>query len=314
MKKKELNKPHITQIIREEAVKFGFLDCGFSKIRPLNEYREPYLNWLRKGHHAGMAYMEQNIDKRIDPALLVDGAKSVITFLYNYYALEKLRGSELQIAKYAHGKDYHEVIGDKLKQLTQLITNMAGEVVHRSFVDTAPIMERVWAQNCGLGWIGKNSCLISRSHGSFVFIAEIITSLELDEDNVPSRDYCGSCRRCINSCPTEAIAENRTIDSNKCISYQTIENRGDIPLELKGKFHHYIFGCDICQDVCPWNRRAKAHAEPLFHLKPEIRDMTLDGWKNLDEKTYQTIFQKSAVKRAKYAGLKRNINFVTSKS
>jgi len=313
--KNDLNSLNLTHLIFEEALKIGFLDCGFSKVRPLNEYRKPYLNWLQNGYHAGMGYMEKNIDKRLNPALLVEGSKTVISLLYNYFTFDKLEGSELQIAKYAFGKDYHDIIKDKLNQLTLFITNHAGEVNQRSFVDTGPILERAWAQNSRLGWIGRNSCLISRKHGSFVFIAEIITSLELEaaDINNSSKDFCGSCRMCIDECPTQAITENRTIDSNKCISYQTIESRDEIPLALKGKFHNYIFGCDICQDVCPWNRRSKVHTEPLFQLKPEIRDMTLDGWKNLDEKTYQVIFQKSAVKRAKLAGVKRNIEFVSNK-
>jgi epoxyqueuosine reductase len=206
------------------------------------------------------------------------------------------------------------VVRDKLDLLVGYITGLVGEdIIIRCFVDSAPILEKAWAQNSGLGFIGKNSCLISPKHGSFVFVAEIITSFEL-EGGQSIREMCGSCRRCIDACPTQAITENRTINSYHCISYQTIENRDEIPTSLKGKFDHYIFGCDICQDVCPWNRRSRVHKEPLFYLRPEIKDMDIDDWKSMDETTYQKVFKKSAVKRAKFSGLKRNINFVADET
>ena len=310
--KKKFEKKELTRQIREEALRLGFLECGFAQIRPLDEFNKPFLKWLEQGHHAEMAYMERYIEQRTNPALLVDGAKSIISLLYNYYSPEKLMGSPLKIAKYAYGTDYHLVIKNKLKQLSLFIQQLDEDAVMRSFVDTGPVLEKAWAQNSGLGWIGKNGCLISRRHGSFVFIAEIITTLEFENDK-PLKDFCGSCRRCMDTCPTQAITENRTINSHKCISYQTIENRGEIPDSLKEKFNNYIYGCDICQDVCPWDNISKPHAEPLFALRAELRDMTLNDWKNLDEITYQKVFQKSAVKRAKFVGLKRNIDFVIQK-
>ncbi len=302
----------LTDKIREEAFRLGFLDCGFSKVRPLAEHEKKYQDWLQQSHHASMDYMVRNIDKRINPALLVDGAKTVISLLYNYYSSEKLEGSPLKIARYAYGKDYHEVVKEKLKRLDQFIKDLAGEVNQRCFVDSAPILERAWAQNSGLGWIGKNSCLVSRKHGSFFFIAEIITSLEVEEEQASVKDYCGSCHKCIDACPTQAITANSTINSNRCISYQTIENRGNIPSDLKGKFHNYIFGCDICQDVCPWNRKASPHAEPLFSLKEELRKMSLVDWETLNEEKYRQIFKGSPVKRTKFSGLKRNIAMAVS--
>jgi epoxyqueuosine reductase len=310
--KKKLNKFQLTQLIRQAAQRIGFVDCGFSEVRSLTGHKQHYLDWIERGHQAGMEYMTRNIDQRLNPALLMDGAKTVISLLYNYYTSEKLEGSPLQIAKYAFGEDYHNAINEKLKQLDQFIGDLTDTVIQRSYVDTGPVLEKVWASNSGLGWIGKNSSLISRRHGSFVFIADIITSLELEYDK-PLKDYCGSCRKCIEACPTSAIMDNRTIDSRQCISYQTIENRDDIPVTLKGKFHNYIFGCDICQDVCPWNKKSHSHTEALFSLNPEIRHMTLSDWENLDEKTFQHFFHKSAVKRAKFEGLKRNIDFVTLK-
>jgi len=309
---KKLNRNDFTSLIREEAHNLGFLECGFAQIRTLDEHKQPLLQWLNQGHHAGMTYMEKYTEQRINPVLLVEGAKSVISLLYNYYTPETLEGSPLRFAKYAFGTDYHLVIKNKLKQLSLFIQQLEPDVVMRTFVDTGPVLEKAWAQNSGLGWIGKNSCLISRRHGSFVFIAEIITSLEFDYGK-SSKDFCGTCRRCIDTCPTQAITESRTINSERCISYQTIENRGEIAQTLKDKFHHFIYGCDICQDVCPWNQMSKPHAEPLFYLRDELRNMTLDGWKNLDEPTYQRVFQKSAVKRAKFGGLKRNIEFVVQK-
>lgn len=300
----------LTLAIREEAGKLGFADCGFSKVRYLKEYEHHYDSWISHGLHASMGYMERNIEKRLDPSLLVEGAQSVISFLFNYYSPDVLRGSRLKIAKYAYGDDYHDVLKKKLFQLDKFIRDNAETSIHqRCFVDSAPVLERAWAQNSGLGWIGKNSCLISRKHGSFVFIAEIITSLELEYD-VPLNDYCGSCRKCVDACPTNAITATRTIDSNRCISYHTIENRGEIPDTLKGKFNNYIFGCDICQDVCPWNKKAHPHSEPLFNLRSSIKSMTDEGWQSLDESGYVRTFSKSAIKRTKFNGLKRNISFI----
>lgn len=296
--------------IREEAFRLGFIDCGFSKVRHLAEHESRYMDWYGQGHHASMEYMARNIDKRLNPALLVDDAKSVISLLYNYYTTESLQTSPLKIAKYAYGKDYHDIVKDKLRLLDQFIRDLAGDVNQRCFVDSAPVLERAWAQNSGLGWIGKNSCLISRKHGSFFFIAEIITTLELEPTHSAIKDYCGSCQKCIEACPTQAITANRTINSNRCISFHTIENKGDIPYSLKGKFENYIFGCDICQDVCPWNRKATPNSEPLFGLNPELQRMNLQDWQTLEEEAYRRIFKGSPVKRTKFSGLKRNIAFL----
>jgi len=298
--------------IHQEAIRLGFIDCGFSKVRALTEHENIYNNWIEQGQHASMYYMERNTEKRIHPAQLLDGAKTVISFLYNYYSPEKFKGSPLKIAKYAYGKDYHDVIKDKLSMLDRFIKDLAGDVNQRGFVDSAPVLERAWAQNSGLGWIGKNSCLISRKHGSFFFIAEIITSLEFDAEQTSVKDYCGSCQKCIDACPTNAITEKRTINSNRCISYQTIENRGDIPSQFFGKMQDYIFGCDICQDVCPWNKKSSPHNEPLFSLKSELQEMSLINWQNMDEERYKQLFKGSPIKRTKFSGLKRNIDKASS--
>ncbi len=303
------DKSEISELIRKEAFRLGFSDIGFSNARFASECEKPLNDWLGNGHHAGMDYMARNFDKRLNPALLVEGATSVVSLLYNYYSTESLTGAPYKIAKYAYGEDYHDVIKVKLRELSHYINENFGEQTQRSFIDSAPVMERFWAQNSGLGWIGKNSCLISRKHGSFLFIAEIITSLELEYD-VPLNEYCGTCRKCIDSCPTHAISETRTVNSHQCISYQTIENHAEIPSELKGKFADNIFGCDICQDVCPWNKKAHVHSEPLFSLKKEVQEMTKEGWNNLDEANFRSIFKKSAVKRTKFKGLQRNIRFV----
>ena len=297
-------------MIRNEALRLGFLECGFSKARHLSEVKPVLDEWLAEKRNASTEYMEQNIEKRLDPSLLVENSKTVISLLFNYYSNDKL-SSSFKIARYAYGSDYHFVLKDKLKQLDNFIRQHANVDAQRYFVDSAPVMERAWAQESGLGWIGKNSCLISRRHGSFVFLAEIITTLELDYDEFIN-DYCGNCRNCIDACPTHAILENRTLDSNKCISYHTIENRGEIPEELKSKFSGYIFGCDICQEVCPWNTKAHKHNEPLFQLRKNIRNFSDNDWVALDEETYRASFKGSPVKRTKFSGIKRNIKCVMS--
>jgi epoxyqueuosine reductase len=304
---------NLQDIIQKKALSLGFLECGFSKVQLLVEHEKKYQQWLANGHHGSMEYMARNVEKRINPALLLEGAKTVISLLYNYYTNEKLTGSPLKIAKYAYGQDYHDVVKAKLNTLDQFIRSTTREdIIQRCFVDSAPVLERAWAQNSGLGWIGKNSCLISRRHGSFFFIAEIITSLELEIEQVPIKDYCGSCQRCIAACPTQAITPERTINSNRCISYQTIENRSDIPQELTGKFENYVFGCDICQDVCPWNKKSIPHSEPLFKLRDGVKFLKSEDWMKLDVSRYQQLFKGSAVKRTKFSGLKRNISFVTA--
>jgi epoxyqueuosine reductase len=309
--KKKLSKSVITRLIREKAKNIGFIECGFSQVKPLNEYKQHYLTWIDNNHHAGMGYMERNIDKRFNPELLVEGAKTVISLLYNYYPPDKQIDSSYRIAKYAYGYDYHDVINEKLRQLDEFVRTCSDDVVQQYNVDVWPVMEKIWAYNSGLGWIGKNGCLISRKHGSFVFIAEIITSLELEYDT-PLKDYCGSCNKCTEACPTQAIMNNRTLDSRRCISYHTIENKDDIPVYLKGKFQNYIFGCDICQDVCPWNKKSRPHTEPLFTLKLGLKELNTKDWQHMDESIFEDLFSKSAVKRTKFSGLKRNIQFVSS--
>lgn len=299
------------QNIYQKAIELGFIDCGFSRIQPIPEHEQRYHHWLQSGYQASMEYMERNADKRVHPELLVEGAKSVISLLYNYFTPEKLEGSPLKIAKYAYGQDYHDVVKDKLRSLDQYIKGIAGEVSQRCFVDSAPVLERAWAQNAGLGWIGKNSCLISRKFGSFFFIGEIITTLDIGNESISVKDYCGSCLRCIDACPTQAITNNRLVDSNRCISYHTIENRADeLPSSITDKLSWYIFGCDICQDVCPWNKKFGKHNEPLFDLKPELRSMSLNDWQTLTQEKYAQLFKGSAVKRTKFNGLKRNISKV----
>jgi len=306
--------PDLTELIRKEAIRIGFVAVGFSSIRELTEIEPIYDKWIESGYHADLEYMNRNTEKRLNPRLLVENSKTVISLLYNYFTTDKLNNSTYKVSKYAYGTDYHDVIREKLNLLDTYIRQQAGnEINQRCFVDTAPVLERHWAQAAGLGWIGKNSCLISRQHGSFVFISEIITSLDLEPD-LSLNDYCGSCRKCIETCPTSAITENRLIDSNKCISYQTIENRGLIPSEFIGKFNNFIYGCDICQDVCPWNKKAYSHNEPLFALRKEIGEMSNLQWENINEDEYQLIFKKSAIKRTKFTGLKRNINFVKNSS
>lgn len=302
----------LTNEIRDEALRLGFAACGFARVKHLEGYQDKYQQWIDKGYHATMSYMERNMEKRLHPGELVEGAKTVISLLYNYYTPDQLGQSTYKISRYAYGTDYHEVIKDKLNALDAYIRSHTEPVIQRSFVDSAPVLERAWAQESGLGWIGKNTCLISRRHGSFLFISEIITSLELSYDE-PLNDYCGSCRKCIDACPTQAIVGGRLIDSNKCISFQTIENREDIPDHLAGKFSNYVFGCDICQEVCPWNTKAHPHSEPLFHLRDELRDLAPEQWENMEEIDYQRIFRKSAIKRAKFHGIKRNVYFVNKK-
>jgi len=298
-------------MIREEALRLGFTDCGFSKAEPLHEDAERLRHWLEKGHHAGMEYMAGHFAKRTDPTLLVEGARTVISLLDNYYTSRKQQDPEAPvISRYAFGRDYHFVMKDKMKQLFDFIAGQFGEVRGRIFVDSAPVLERAWARNAGLGWIGKNSCLISPMAGSFVFIGEIVLDLELDETRVPVHDHCGNCTRCIDACPTGAILPDRTINAGRCISYQTIENRGEIPQELKGKFVSRVFGCDICQDVCPWNRRAREHHESGFEPVPGLLEMTRQEWYNLDRSKYERFFARSAVQRASLEKLKDNLSFI----
>lgn len=256
-----------------------------------------------------MSYMENNFDKRLNPTLLVDGAKSVVSLLLNYYPSEIQNQESYKISKYAYGQDYHSVIKEKLKELLFSIQENIGAVDGRAFVDSAPILDKAWAAKSGLGWIGKNSNLLTQQVGSFYFIAELIIDLELEYDHATT-DHCGTCTACIDSCPTEAIVAPYIVDGSKCISYFTIELKDNIPAEMKGKFDDWAFGCDICQDVCPWNKFSKPHSEPLFNPNPEVLSMTKKDWEEITEETFKTVFKNSAVKRTKFEGFKRNINFI----
>ncbi|WP_425235850.1 tRNA epoxyqueuosine(34) reductase QueG [Ulvibacterium sp.] len=298
-----------TVLIKEEAERLGFLSCGISKAAFLEEEAPRLEKWLKSGMHGEMHYMENHFDKRLDPTKLVDGAKSVISLLLNYYPSESQIEDTFKVSKYAYGMDYHLVIKEKLKNLLQFIQEEIGEVHGRAFVDSAPVLDKAWAAKSGLGWMGKHSNLLTQQVGSFYFIAELIVDLELDYD-APVTDHCGSCTACIDACPTEAIVEPYVVDGSKCISYFTIELKNEIPTSVKDQFEDWIFGCDICQDVCPWNRFSKSHNEPLFHPKPELLSMTKKDWEEITEDVFKKVFQKSAIKRTKFSGLKRNINFI----
>ena len=297
------------QLIKTEAKRLGFLSCGFSKAEFLEDEAPRLEQWLNKNMHGEMQYMENHFDKRLDPRLLVDGAKSVISLLLNYYPQETQSENTYKVSKYAYGQDYHHVIKSKLRQLQEFISEEIGEVNGRAFVDSAPVLDKAWAAKSGLGWMGKHSNLLTQQIGSFYFIAELIVDLELEYDS-PVTDHCGSCTACIDACPTEAIVEPYVVDGSKCISYFTIELKNEIPTSVKDKFDDWIFGCDVCQDVCPWNRFSKAHREPLFNPHPELLAMTKKDWEEITEDVFKKIFKKSAVKRTKYSGLERNIKFL----
>ncbi len=299
-----------TSIIKSIAQELGFSFCGISKAEFLKEEAPQLEEWLKRGYQGSMGYMENHFDKRLDPTLLVPGAKSVISLIYNYYPEKDLaKDNQLKIAKYAYGEDYHFVLEDKLKEFLQHIREQIGEVHGRAFVDSGPVMERAWAKKSGIGWIGKNSLLLNRSMGSFFFLAELIIDLELEYDG-PIKDYCGTCTACMDACPTDAIPQPYVVDGSKCISYFTIELKEEIPSSVKGKFENWIFGCDICQDVCPWNSFSKPHSEQRFNPHPDLVNMKHEDWKEITDEVFQKIFKKSAVKRTKLEGLKRNIRFV----
>lgn len=301
-----------TNFIKSEAKRLGFLSCGISKAGFLEEEAPRLEKWLREGRHGQMTWMEQHFDKRLDPTLLVDGAKSVISLLLNYYPDEQQRIDTYHISKYAYGEDYHFVIKDKLRELLHAIQDEIGEVGGRAFVDSAPVLDKAWAAKSGLGWIGKNSNLLSKQVGSFFFVAELIVDLELEYD-VPVADHCGTCTACIDACPTAAIIQPYVVDGSKCISYFTIELKDNLPVEMKGSFDDWVFGCDICQDVCPWNRFSVPHNEPAFAPHPELLGMSKREWEEITEETFRKVFRNSAVKRTKYSGLTRNIRFASGK-
>ena len=300
-----------TDLIRQEAIRLGFDFIGFAKAEFMNEEARRLENWLNKGMHGKMAYMENYFDKRVDPTKLVDGAKTVISLMYNYYTQEQQEDQEApKIAKYAYGQDYHFVIKHKLKSLLQFIQEKVGDVNGRCFVDSAPVLERDWAKRSGIGWVGKNTLLINPKRGSYFFLAELIIDLDLIADE-PMNDYCGTCTRCIDACPTKAISpQGYWLDGSKCISYFTIELKEALPTTYQGKFENWMFGCDICQEVCPWNRFSKPHQEPAFEPHPDLLSMRKKDWEEITEEVFKKIFRKSAVKRTKYKGLKRNIKFL----
>jgi len=309
-----MNKAAHTLLIKQFTKQLGFDYCGIAKAGYLDDDARRLESWLNKGFNGKMQYMENHFDSRLDPTKLFPGAKSVITLLFNYYPAQLQNTAAPKISKYAYGLDYHLVIRDKLKLLLQHITEHIGAINGRGFVDSAPVMERAWAVKSGLGWIGKNGNLINKQSGSFFFIATLIVDLELDYDNTITKDYCGTCTKCIDACPTDAILPNKVIDGSKCISYFTIELKDALlPENMKGKFDNWMFGCDTCQDVCPWNRFSKSNNESTFTPVQEILNFSIKDWNELTEEQFKKAFKHSAIKRTKYSGIKRNLNFIHPK-
>ena len=307
-----IKKATIQKVLKVKLKTLGFLSCGISKADFLEEEAPRLEQWLNQNHHGEMAYMANHFDKRLDPRVLVPGAKSVVSLLLNYHSKEKQTDVEApKIASYAFGDDYHKVIKDKLKQLVSFIHKEIGEVQGRVFVDSAPVMDKAWAAKSGLGWIGKNTNLISKKAGSFFFIAELILDLELEHD-LPATDHCGSCTACIDACPTDALIAPYQIDGSKCISYVTIELKNEIPTDFHGKMDNWAFGCDVCQTVCPWNRFATPHSEPAFNPPDELLSLSKNQWEEMTQEVFSIIFKNSAIKRTKFEGLKRNIKFLST--
>lgn len=297
--------------VKDAAIRWGFESCGIAQAEPLPEDARRLERWLNQGMHGEMQYMENHFDLRIDPTRLVPGAKSVITVLKNYFPEQPEDQQDLKVARYAWGKDYHDVIRTQLKGFLQELRDQFGQIEGRGFVDSAPVLERTWATRSGLGWIGKNGNLISKQQGSFFFIATLITDLELAYDNAYTKDYCGTCTRCIDHCPTEAIGPNKVVDGSKCIAYFTIELKAAlIPNDMQGKFDNWLFGCDTCQDVCPWNRLSQPHQEPAFEPIRELFQFSLSDWQHLTEEAFKTIFRESPLKRSKWNGIQRNLHFL----
>jgi epoxyqueuosine reductase len=302
---------NITAYIKALAKEEGFMYCGIAKAMRLEDDERRLENWLNKGMHSKMSYMENHFEMRVDPTKLVPGAKSVITFLMNYFPKEEQMPEVPRIARYAWGEDYHEVIRKKLKTILSKVEEKTGEINGRGFVDSAPVLERAWALRSGLGWIGKNGNLITKSTGSYFFIATLIIDLDLDYDDPFVKDYCGSCTRCIEACPTEAILPNKVVDGGKCISYFSIELKDAlIPEEMQGKFGDWMFGCDVCQEVCPWNRFAIPHEEEKFKPIVEILEYNIKDWESLTEESFKKIFKHSPLKRSKFAGIQRNLRLI----
>ncbi len=305
----------ISNSIKNTAKNIGFDYCGISKVQVLDDDARRLESWLSKGMHGKMQYMENYFDMRIDPSKLVQGAKSVITLMMNYFPASQQKNEAPKIAKYAYGNDYHEVIREKLKQLIALIKLEVGNINGRGFVDSAPVLERTWAQKSGLGWIGKNGNLINKQSGSFFFIATLIVDVELEYDAGVAKDYCGTCTKCIDTCPTEAILPDKVVDGSRCISYFTIELKDAlIPGAMKGKFDNWMFGCDVCQDVCPWNRFSKPNNEINFTPIPAILNFSTSDWEELTEENFKLIFKNSPIKRSKFEGIKRNLKFIATTS
>ncbi|MBC6493091.1 tRNA epoxyqueuosine(34) reductase QueG [Flavihumibacter stibioxidans] len=302
---------NLSERIKSLAAELGFFHCGIAKAKRLDEDAVRLENWLNKNYHGSMSYMANHFDLRVDPMKLVPGAKSVITLLMNYYPDTRQQNDVPQISKYAYGSDYHEVIRTKLNELLFRVREIAGNVNGRGFVDSAPVLERAWARESGLGWIGKNGNLIHKGAGSFFFIATLITDLDLQHDTAFAGDYCGTCRKCIDACPTDAILENKTINGSQCISYFTIELKEMlIPGNMQGKFGDWLFGCDVCQDVCPWNRFSKPHSEAAFKPIPGLLNMSSGDWEALGEEQFRKLFRYSPLKRSKYQGILRNLRFI----
>ena len=300
-----------TQLIKQFSKQLGFDYCGIAKAERLDEDAKRLEQWLNKGMHGSMQYMENHFELRVDPTKLVPGARSVITLMMNYFPSAEQNEQAPKISKYAYGEDYHEVIRERLKELMKLINEHIGDVNGRGFVDSAPVLERSWAVKSGLGWVGKNGNLISKQSGSFFFIATLICDLELEFDAPFAKDYCGTCTKCIDSCPTDAILPDKVVDGSKCISYFTIELKDALIDEsMKGKFDKWMFGCDVCQDVCPWNRFSKPNHEQHFNPLPEILNLTTQQWEEMSEERFKTIFKNSPLKRTNFAGIKRNLKFI----
>lgn len=298
-----------TILVKAEAKRLGFDFCGISQAGFLEEEAPRLEQWLKEGKHGKMEYMENHFDKRLNPTLLVDGAKSVISLLYNYYPEQQQHPESPKISKYAYGLDYHDVIKQKLSEFLNTLREQIGNINGRAFVDSAPVLDKAWAKKGGLGWIGKNANLINKQQGSFFFIAELITDLELEYDG-PVKDHCGTCTRCLDACPTNAIVAPYVVDGSKCISYLTIELKDSIPAEFKNKMDNWVFGCDVCQDVCPWNSFSMPHHEEQFINKHQLLDFKPEEWYDMTEEVFSTVFKGSAVKRTKYKGLKRNLEFI----
>jgi epoxyqueuosine reductase len=307
-----INTGQHTRYIKQLSNRLGFSYCGIAKAVALDDDARRLEQWLAKGYQGKMSYMERNFDLRVDPARLVPGARSVITLLQNYYPEQQQHADSPRISKYAYGTDYHDVIRSKMNEFLSELRNEIGEINGRGFVDSAPVLERSWASRSGLGWVGKNGNLINKQSGSFFFIATLITDLELEYDDPFAKDYCGSCTRCLDACPTGALVEPALVDGSRCISYLTIELKDElIAPEFKGRMEGWMFGCDICQDVCPWNRFSTPHQEPGLQPLPQLLDLTTADWKDMDEDFFRLLAKNSPLKRSKWKGIQRNLNFIS---